>query len=214
MRSATAALLLVMAAGLGCGEEPTRVQVSVVATREGEPLDFEKGGVELGSDVVVSAVLLRLESLRVETGDDSVSSPAPVNLDLFTSTIVLEEELVGDTLSQVVLEVPAPAAGGVIPGEAISVYVTGVWDTAPFEYRDASMEPIMVPTSESVQARITVGLDLKRWFHDIDDEDLALTGGRFLIDASHNTAAAAQIEAAIRSSVSIGEPCDDCDDNS
>jgi hypothetical protein len=212
-----AVLAATVAGTAGCGDPPSRVQLDVVGTRGDAALEIEHGSVELGSEVLVYSALLRIERAVLETSDDSVASPAPVNVDLFRSTILLEEEVAGRTLSSIRLELPPPSGDGVVPGEAISVYVAGVLDEHPFEYRDAGMEPLIAsgPIDLDDTARPSVRFDLGRWFHDLDDDDLHETGGRYLIDATHNSRAASRIEAAIRASVSVGNgaPCSDCDDS-
>lgn len=189
-----------------CGEPRSWVQLTVVGTDEGRALEAGYGGVEVGEELLVYSAIVRIERAVLETADESVASSTPLNVDLRTSAILLEEEIAGSTLSSVRLEIVPPSSGGVVPGEAISVYVAGVWDDVQFEYRDAGMEPLVAsgPLDLDGALRASVRFDLSRWFFELDEDVLSKTDGRYLIDSTHNGSVAARIEAAIRGSVSLG----------
>jgi hypothetical protein len=203
-----------------CGPEAEHiVRLTVEGTREGEALDIELGHVEMGSGVEIYAALFHIGSVAMSSDVEEEIETNAINVNLFTPTVVGEFEFDGSSLTAVALDLPRPDGDGVRRGESLSVVVAGTLAEVPFEYRDESMLPLTFTTTRPLGAETVVAairFDMKQWFAGIDDEGLILTGGTYIFDATHNQAAAAVIEAAIRASASLDASavvlCVSCDD--
>ncbi|MEE8409424.1 MAG: hypothetical protein V3T05_07455 [Myxococcota bacterium] len=199
------ALMILLVGMVGCGQpEPVTVRISVEGTREGEPLEPKYGGVDLGRNTMVHTALIRVSTITVRSDDEEKTGGGPINVDLFDRTVVVEVDLVGSELVRLVVAVERPQGDGVRRGEPWSVIVGGLMDEVPFEYRDDAMPPLEIGVSTELDDELTalvLRFELKDWFRAVDADELVEDGGRYLLDADHNAAAAAAVEAAIRASL-------------
>lgn len=213
------ALMILLVGPFGCGQpESVTVRISVEGTREGERLDLEVGGVDLGRSTVVHTALLRIGWIILRTDDDEQSVRSPINVNLLESNVVAEIDVVGNKLEGLTLGIDRPPGDGVRRDEPWSVIVGGLLDESPFEYRDDAMQPLEISASARLEGDLSlvmVTFDLKRWFHDIDGGDLVQENGQILLDATHNAGAAAVVEAAIRASLSADDEqdCSSCEES-
>ncbi|MCK5690415.1 hypothetical protein KAI87_14145, partial [Myxococcota bacterium] len=135
-------------------------------------------------------------------------------------TTLLEDNFTGESLVSIDLAFPQPVADGVRQGESISVFVEGMIDETPFEYRDEAMTDIHLSTSQSIDGATNeffVIVDLHEWFTPLDgveveegeegeaEEDgerlVVSPDGRIYLDSTHNSAQASALEAALRNSI-------------
>ncbi|MBI3179214.1 MAG: hypothetical protein HYZ27_06105 [Deltaproteobacteria bacterium] len=203
---AAAALTLLACGPDGRGE----VRVSVLGTRGGSYLD--PSGVDLGSNIFVSQALVRLGRVTVSSDTQELARETPLYVNLFEEVLVLQGDMASSAIREVAVEVPAPQGDGVLPGEPVSIFVTGSIEGIWFEYRDVDTPPISVETEEELNEGTTLEMqlqfDLKDWFDGI--EAAGLTEGTkpsgdpcFFIDASRNSGAQMQIEQSMRDSLSL-----------
>ncbi|MEK7703979.1 MAG: hypothetical protein AAB426_03405 [Myxococcota bacterium] len=201
-----------MALACACGNitssADATVRVTVEGTRDLAFVEVEDDGtVELEGDVTLDRALVRIGALEVTSDEDATSLGSPINLDLFARTIVWEGTLAGTRLTQLSLAIPMPNGDGVVRGAPISVFLSGLLFGEPFEYRDASMDPFTVALSAalgSTDRELDIRFELRDLFIAVEEDTLVEDAlGGFVLDATHNSAAAAQVEAALRASVSV-----------
>jgi hypothetical protein len=192
--------LLLLAA---CATDAGSVRLSMRAAREGEPLELDGGAAALGGGARAYSALARLTAASVANGAAQAAMPAPAIVDLIAGTVLLEAELEPAGDHTVAIEMSAPQVGsGVDPSGEAAVYVAGLLDGVPFEYRDRAFEPLSLSAAalETHAQEIVVRFDTNEWFEEVELDDLVLTGGRLLLDDMHNAATAAALEARIRAS--------------
>lgn len=193
----------------GCGGEARRlVRVDVLGTLDGHAPRLEKGRVELGDDIELYDVSMRVEGVRVRTDAGVLGGQGPVSADLLAGTILLEQQTEATRLLGVELDVAHGGGGEIAPGYPAGVLVAGFIREVQLDYRDAAMETIELeaPIDLEQSARVEVRFALDAWFATISSEALELVEGRYVIDEQlgANSAAAAAIEAAIRGSATVG----------
>jgi hypothetical protein len=196
--------ILALASACGSDESDDLTRVTVTGIAEEELLQREDDGtVHLENDADVYAALVRIGTVTLRT-DAGLLDSGPVNVDLFEPAVVLEESVDAGNIDTVALTFPEPEGNGVTKGESLSVFVAGLIDDRPFEYRDRSMESLDLSVATPIgDARVVnVWFDLEDWFESVEERELVATGDMILIDEENNAAAAALIESAIRASVS------------
>lgn len=220
-------LMLVLALAVNvvaCGDEGDGgddddgrlVRVSIGALQNGGALDFDDGLVEAGDDTELYDVLMRFSRIVVRAEDGHTAEATSLNVNVLEGALALETRFETRPVS-ITLELDAPSAdSGVIPGEAVSVFMGGLLDADPLEYRDSAMDAMTLDIPATVTTNVAVRFDIAQWFDDIDDDDLTPMSGSgddddddesYRIDSTHNTAAAALIESRVRASVRICESC-------
>lgn len=221
-----AALLLIGLFTSACpatvDDSPKTIRLSLLSASEGHALYCEDEGLlDLHvADIKIYTALIRIGGIQITTNSEATEWTTPINADLFSKTTLLEDYFTGESLVSIDLAFPQPTADGVRQGESISVFVEGMIDETPFEYRDEAMTDIHLSTSQSIDGATNeffVIVDLHEWFTPLDgveveegeegeaEEDgerlVVSPDGRIYLDSTHNSAQASALEAALRNSI-------------
>lgn len=113
-----------------------------------------------GNDGQIYAFMVRVSDvqLRLDSGDHLAAGP--MSVDALRGAVILEQR--NDSIPQeldVRFDTP-PNGGGVLPGERIAVYVGGLVDGQPFEYRSDEIEHVQLPVTDE---HIATRFDVSSW---------------------------------------------------
>ena len=224
---AVAGVMALTVLSSACGEpSDRRLNIRVRGTNDGATLDRQTGS-EIDGDLVLYGALMRIAAVTVRGGADPVHFAVPRNIDLFETRTLLDRSIPVGEVGELELALPQPATDGVLPGEAVTVFVAGLLAGDVVEYRDAAMDGIVlaIPANDSAgELNLLLEVNLHDWFDPVDHEELALAQQPpYHIDAAAMPELAEKIEATIRTSISlrltsdkVGEDqtCEGCPDDS
>jgi len=190
-----------------------RLRVEMVATVGGEAPQIIDGLVDMGNNIYIYTALLHIGSVDVHTDATVLRSNGSVNVDLLRRMVIFETQREDTWIDSVTVDVPQPPEGsGVVAGERIAVFIGGLIDEAPFEYRATALGGWSIEIAEELplsETVLTVAFDLQSWFSDIDLSQLEEGVDGYRIDAENNSEEAAAIEENIKEAAAVDYELDD-----
>jgi hypothetical protein len=191
--------------------KPILLSVYLGAMQNGKPIETQDGVVRAGGKVGLYQALMRVSGYSVDLADGSTVSAGAAGFDLLNGTTVWETHVASEPTSVTLLFDAPPEQEGVLPGEDICVFLGGLIDGHPVEYRDTTAPgfTLNVPEGEP-SGVVAVQFDLDKWFDNIDTQDLTGSDNPYLIDENHNPAFATEVETRIYTSARV---CSACDEN-
>jgi hypothetical protein len=197
--------------GQGDENKPILLTVYLGGMQSGKALEAQDGVVRAGGNVGLYSALMRVSSYSVTLADGTELSTGAASFDILDGTTVWEAHVASEPKS-ITLNFAAPAAQeGVLPGEDICVFLGGLIDGHPLEYRDTTAPgfTLAVPPGEP-SGVVAVQFDVDRWFDNIDTSDLSGSDNSYRIDENDNPTFASQVETRIYTSARV---CSACDEN-
>ncbi len=185
------------------GVDDSAIRIRALVSQDGEALNLGETLLDLGDGLEVYAALIRIEKMtfrgEYEDVDKSFELHSAVNIDLFSGNTVAQPILEFSKIDEIELQIQPGAGGeGVLRGEPAAVFIGGLIDDIPFEYRAKSLGPVIIHTDikpkASADAEIELLFELGDWLAELSNDSLSEIDGMILIDDENNSEIAADLD--------------------